>query len=328
MPADKKKSEPGSESIVVVDSVPETGAKVVEASLPSSAEKQDAVAAAAEKTSASSPGKKKDSPSNVLGYLLTNFVLPSPERSKVLVTRLHASNGNLGSYGLHDSNLAFVGYGLLFVSEVLKYTAASASTRAPTVASPLARQLLTNFAGHASALVAPTGKLSGLISDIRIFNRLWGLVPLSVWALETWAQPPQDPVLRGVAYAQVAANLVYQPLENVAYLAMHGVVPETTVSVRAQTLLWIYSCYFWALHVVLEFVRLYRERQFQRSGKMERNDFAWYQGLISNLSYLPLTVHWSLETPLLNDMTVGFLGATAAASSIFPRWKAILSATA
>lgn len=317
---------------------------------PSSAE-QEAAAKEIESSQEKDTDKSKSSTSGsstskngscTVGYFLANFVLPDAKKSQMYVERLNASNNILGSYGGNDSNLAFVGYGLLFVSEVLKYAsslvpsspspkvaagvgggATARSAILPWLSTPAGHALLQRFASKATSLVGPTRILSNLISDIRIFNRLWGLVPLSVWAVDTWAQPPQDPVLRGIAYTQVVANLLYQPLENVAYLAMHQIIPTSVISDRAQLLLWIYSCYLWALHVVLDLVRLYREAQLQRQGKLPKNDFRWYQHLIINLSYLPLTVHWSLEQGCLNDMTVGFLGSTAALASIYPKWKSV-----
>lgn len=314
------------------------------ASVPSSADQADLKAAVEDATkaedtetpkpAAAAPSNNKASPSkdnkNVLSYFLSNFVLPDAHKSKLYIERLHASNTILGSYGANDSNLAFVGYGLLFVSEILKYSASALAATAPgapgaaaAASSPVLRALLDRLASNATSLVAPSRALSDLISDIRIFNRLWGLVPLSVWALETYAQPPSDPVLRGIAYTQVVANLAYQPLENVAYLAMHRVLPQSVVSDKLQGALWIYSCYLWALHVVLDLVRLRREAQLQQEGKMAKDDFSWYQYLVINLAYLPLTVHWSLPQGLLNDVTVGFLGCTAAAASIYPRWKGV-----
>lgn len=299
------------------------------------------------KTASSSAGSTNN---NTLGYFLSNFVLPNPEKSQIYLTRLKESNNVLGSLGGNDSNLAFIGYGMLFLSEVLKYSSQAALASPSLLSSsalfsetspigPILQVLTKRYASHASSLVGPMRSLSSLISDIRIFNRLWGLVPLSVWAAETWFQPPSDSVLRGVAYSQVIANLLYQPLENVAYLAMHNIIPQSVVSERAQFDIWIYSSYLWAIHVVLEFVRLYRETVLAKRTSSAKNggddekekggytisSFAWYQSLVINLSYLPLTVHWSLPNGLVNDVTVGFLGATAAAASSYPKWSAIFS---
>lgn len=283
------------------------------------------------------------STANTVNYFL-KLVVP---RTLTVNTeeKLRATDANLSSYGSNDSNLAFVCYGLLFISEVLKRVADS-SLFSPdaSLTSPgallSAQALLKTLLGSPKALVGTASQLrslSDLISDIRIFNRLWGLIPLSVWAVDTFKSPPSDPVLRFIAYSQVVVNIIYQPLENVAYLAMHNVLDNSSkyFNSYAQGKLWIYSCYFWAAHVVLDFFRLYREYSLvkndktltveQKQAKLKANKFGWIQGLIINISYLPLTVHWSLEQGCLNDMTVGFLGATAAAASIFPRWKQIFA---
>lgn len=94
--------------------------------------------------------------------------------------------------------------------------------------------------------------------------------------------------------------------------------------------LWIYSCYLWAAHVVLDFIRIAREyvlaKRVAAASEKEAKKVKWtqwWQSIVINLSYLPLTVHWSLEKGCLPDIAVGFLGATAALASIYPRWTTI-----
>lgn len=292
--------------------------------------------------------------------------------------RVRATNDMLMSYYGNDSNLAFVGYSLLFISELVKLIGANSVFAANTL-SGLSNSKLVTFTASllakldpaaVAAFVQHTRKASSLISDIRIFNRLWGIIPLTVWAFDTYHAPPKDVALRAIAYLQVFVNIVYQPLENVAYLAMHDIIGG--VSESAQTKLWIRSCYFWAAHVVLEFFRLVREYQIAKRNAvaeaykeaqdqaanekktdkaldsdsapanvtpstaainkkvreaMAANKSGWIKGLIINFSYLPLTIHWSLETGCLTDLTVGFLGAAAAAANIVPKWKAISTLT-
>lgn len=283
--------------------------------------------------------------------------------------RVRATNDILMSYYSNDSNLAFVGYSLQFVSELVKLISTTKSTSSAAV---LAASLLSKLDPKAvSSFVSHTRSASSLISDVRIFNRLWGMVPLTVWAFDTYHSPPKDCALRYIAYLQVLVNLVYQPMENVAYLAMHKIIGG--VSDSAQTKLWLRSCYFWAAHVVLDFFRIFREYQVvkkkavaeayaearealikeqEKEGKesllsglsatekvtpsaavikkkirqaIAENKGTWIKGLIINLSYFPLTLHWSLEQGCLSDLTVGFLGAAAAAANIIPKWQAISS---
>ena len=103
------------------------------------------------------------------------------------------------------------------------------------------------------------------------------------------------------------------------------------MSKRTETDLWLWSCRFWAAHVVLEFVRLYRERQIRlmhsecekSAGKGEKvaaqgGDRTWWAQLVLNLAYAPLTVHWSLEKGLgFRDVDIGYFGVIAAVASIY-----------
>lgn len=143
--------------------------------------------------SSSSPSAK---PAATVSYFL-RLIAPPALRSE---SRIRATNTNLGSYGTHDANLAFTGYGLLFVSEVLKRVATAATTTVASASSTtdsavsttsktnpaiglLAKLLFARNALTGSPIVSPatvadvatrTRTFSSLISDIRIFNRLWG----------------------------------------------------------------------------------------------------------------------------------------------------------
>jgi Peroxisomal biogenesis factor 11 (PEX11) len=174
-----------------------------------------------------------------------------------------------------------------------------------------------------SSLSLRLKSLSAKLSDTRILLRLHGIVPTYNWMLNTHASPPSDPTLSTVTKLQTYANMLYFPLENAAYLASHKIIPMTE---RTETDLWIWSCRFWAAHVGLEFVRLYRERQLQLTTKVtaekteaeEKRDRRWWAELVLNLAYAPLTVHWSLEKGLgFRDVEIGYLGVIAAIASIY-----------
>jgi hypothetical protein len=180
-----------------------------------------------------------------------------------------------------------------------------------------------------SPLSSRLKSLSAKLSDVRILLRLHGIIPTYQWLLNTHASPPSDSTLSTVAKLQTYANMLYFPLENAAYLGSHGFIP---MSKRTETDLWLWSCRFWAAHVVLEFVRLYRERQIrlmQRESEKsddkgekvvveEGGDRTWWAQLVLNLAYAPLTVHWSLEKGLgFRDVDIGYLGVIAAVASIY-----------
>lgn len=156
-------------------------------------------------------------------------------------------------------------------------------------------QLLTPQLPPSSPLPASFRALTSLISDIRIFHRLWGLLGIYSWGHSIVQHPPRDLTIRRIVAAQVLANAAFQALENVAYLAGHGVVK---MGKRGQGRLWVWSSRFWMAHVGLEFWRLQRVREMRvekaRRGVMGRGDGEevgrWRRELVANCAYAPLTV--------------------------------------
>ena len=136
-------------------------------------------------------------------------------------------------------------------------------------------------------------------------------------------------MLKRVAWAQVGVNVVYQGLENVAYLAQHGIVRRDEKRVARD---WKWSSRFWMAHVGLEFVRLYRLRALsatqgqEKSGKedLEKRSKAaeaWWRDAFINACYAPMTIHWSLETGYLSDSTIALLGTLAGTARLRQMWK-------
>ncbi|KAF3902802.1 hypothetical protein AA313_de0205281 [Arthrobotrys entomopaga] len=169
--------------------------------------------------------------------------------------------------------------------------------------------------------------LSGLISDFRIFSRLWGLLGIAEWAASTYESPPKDLQLRQIAYAQVCVNIIYQTLENVAYLSQHKILKYSN---KTQNKLWAWSCRFWAAHVALDFCRLWRIRMLRHNfkGVTDAEDHEWWRQISSNLCWAPLTIHWSVENGgLLDGFTTGALGTAAGILSVQHVWRQTRSAS-
>ncbi|PVH89589.1 hypothetical protein DL98DRAFT_507872 [Cadophora sp. DSE1049] len=172
--------------------------------------------------------------------------------------------------------------------------------------------------------------LSSLISDVRIFARLWGLLGLYSWGKSVWNQDGGDKVVRSIAGIQVVSNILYQYLENFAYLSSKGIWGWNS---EKQNKAWVWSSRFWALHVLLDFVRLGRERSEQRKvvkwkGREEEAEKAevefwkrWRRQLLVNAAYAPLTVHWSLEKGLVGEFWVGLFGSVAGLAKLKEAWR-------
>ncbi|KAL5328934.1 hypothetical protein ACEPPN_002443 [Leptodophora sp. 'Broadleaf-Isolate-01'] len=172
--------------------------------------------------------------------------------------------------------------------------------------------------------------LSSLISDFRIFARLWGLLGMYSWGKRVWNQDGGDQVVRRIVGVQVLSNIAYQYLENMAYLSSKGVCGW---SAEKQNRAWVWSSRFWAVHVLLDFLRLGRERSEQRKvvkwkgreeeAEREEQEFwaRWRRQLVVNLAYAPLTVHWSLENGLVGEFWVGLLGSVAGLAGLKELWR-------
>lgn len=178
--------------------------------------------------------------------------------------------------------------------------------------------------------------LSVLIGDFRIFARLFGLLGIYSWGKETWQNEGKegDKVLRTVAWAQVVVNALFQVLENAAYLSSKGVLG---LSVEKQNKAWVWSSRYWMSHVLLDFVRMGRERSLrlakgkvgekgvEESDTVRIEEGAWREGwmrqLVVNTAWLPLTAHWSTETGLVSEFWVGVFGSVAGVTGLRKRWR-------
>lgn len=240
-----------------------------------------------------------------------------------------------------DNLLATVGYTLQFLhanlntllatqlqnlaSKVIKSTQDVLAPGETLIASLPAPKLATLLAGLSSS----SKGLSELIADYRIFVRLWGLLSIYQWGKSVIFDPPSDKVLLRISLAQVSANILYQFLENLAYLGQHSIIRRTE---KQQIRDWVWSSRFWGLHVALEFVRLARLRMIwdkepvgsdDKEGKAKRKEEVdtWWRELLINVCYAPLTVHLSVESGTLGEGWVGFLSAVAGGVALGDMWR-------
>ncbi|KAF2425718.1 hypothetical protein EJ08DRAFT_617080 [Tothia fuscella] len=171
--------------------------------------------------------------------------------------------------------------------------------------------------------------LSARISDYRTFVRMWGLLGIYAWAKSVYSNPPKDSILRVIAYGQVGVNLAFQYIENKAYLATHGIVSKPVELIGRE---WMLSAKFFAAHIVLDFVRLWRVRtlwktdvvaQDDKEGmvKREKEIETWKRQLIIDLCFAPMAVHWSRPEVVLSDLQVGLLGMISGGLGFRETWR-------
>lgn len=165
--------------------------------------------------------------------------------------------------------------------------------------------------------------LSDMISEFRIFIRLWGMLGIYTWARDTYLNPPADKILRAVVWGQVTAGFGFQILENGAYLVSRGVVRGNKWTER-EGKWWRWSSQFWLTHVLLEVVRLLRVRQLEFEddlkgvGQIKEEEVAkrfeaerkWRRSFYANAAWSPLALHWSLkeEDSPVTETWIGLCG--------------------
>ncbi|THH09297.1 hypothetical protein EW145_g2109 [Phellinidium pouzarii] len=165
-------------------------------------------------------------------------------------------------------------------------------------------------------------KLYSLIGDSRMLWRFWGLLPIYQWLSSLERMPPPTRELLTIERIQGWSMLLYYPLEHLYYLRANGLLSASvflpipffkSISVKLNTTkLAIWSARAWALYVFLQFAHL---RQDFRLLKLRERALAKVKGksstetevekvelrqrwdalrneFVSNLGYLPLTIHW------------------------------------
>ncbi|GLB40261.1 putative peroxisomal biogenesis factor 11 (PEX11) [Lyophyllum shimeji] len=204
-----------------------------------------------------------------------------------------------------------------------------------------------------SSAAAAYAKLGSILSDSRTLWRIWGLLPIIQWLVSLERNPQPTRTLLTIERLQGWSMLAYYPLEHLSYLLSHGLIPSTIYTITSlfsssakpirlnANVLGMWSCRFWALYVLLQFAHLREDRKLLRlrernlrkakgvgltpAEKQElkqRRDAFWSE-VITNLGYLPLTIHWSLERGIIkNDVWVGVFGLIAGIASFRSGWKA------
>jgi len=189
-----------------------------------------------------------------------------------------------------------------------------------------------------SSIAPKLAKLASTIGSARALWGLWGILPIIQWMISLERAPPPTRRLLTIERTQGWSMLAFYPLQHLSFLRTNDlIVPR--VDDRAVSL---WSTRFWMAYVVLQLAHLREDRallvkrqraldklnsreklQPQERVELGRRWDAWYNELAVNLSFLPMTVHWSLEKGLFkNDIWVSLFGLAAAIGSFRSGWKA------
>lgn len=104
-------------------------------------------------------------------------------------------------------------------------------------------------------------KLGSLISDARVLYRIWGILPIIKWMIGLERSPPPTRLLHNIERIQGWSMLAYCPMEAIAYLGSHGIVP---VPDAIQNGFWLWGSRFWALYVGLQLLHLVEDNRLLR----------------------------------------------------------------
>ncbi|KAI0264343.1 hypothetical protein BC834DRAFT_257973 [Gloeopeniophorella convolvens] len=203
-----------------------------------------------------------------------------------------------------------------------------------------------------SSLAPKLAKLASTISDARTLWGIWGLLPIIQWLIAMERSPPPTRRLHSIERTQGWSMLAFYPLQHISYFRTHELIPKTLslpslfqkprqVTIN-DTAIGLWSTRLWAAYVVLQLVHLREDRilllkrqralnrlspraqlQPQERTELARRWDAWYNELAVNLSFLPMTIHWSLEKGVFkNDIWTSLFGLAAAVASFRSGWKA------
>lgn len=280
-------------------------------------------------------------------YSATSPVSASFSPCNTILERPHSNDPRhrlLSNAGGQDRVLATVSY----VTSILHHLTASA----PWIVMQTRLGLLARLRGRTPALKTTSAPfpsrflaLASLASQTRYNLRLFGLLPLWIWGSNTLKSPPADPIIHALTVLQVISNVIYQLLENVAYLSEKGVISKRFVDKYGGAKKWyLWSTRGWLGHIFLQFFVLWRQSVLRKrrlaalrraAGSVkaqtdpDQNEElrleirAWRKSLVNNACWAPLCLHWSLENGIgIPANLTGLISLSAVAWAVRDLWDA------
>jgi Peroxisomal biogenesis factor 11 (PEX11) len=190
----------------------------------------------------------------------------------------------------------------------------------------------------------PFKTLGTLISETRTVLRLTALLPLYAWLRQLCVDnESQDSYLRIISLTQCFSYIIFQFLENVAFLSDRGVVSQKWLAKRGRSAKWwLWSSRAWFAGVSCDFLILFRkalieqqrrskaklgktevEKEEEKEEESEQSfDRRWWSEMFVASCWLPLSLHYSLRDGLrgMNPGAVGLLGFMAGMQSFAALW--------
>ena len=159
------------------------------------------------------------------------------------------------------------------------------------------------------------------------------MLPIIQWLISLEHAPPPTRRLLTIERTQGWSMLAFYPLQHLSYFRKHDLIPTSfplPVVLPSQssgkprraainlTAAPLWASRFWATYIVLQLAHLRedrtllikKQRALSRLGSLEkeRAELArrwdkWYNELAVNLSFLPMTIHWSVLVPFHSRLT-------------------------
>ncbi|KAH6603480.1 peroxin 11c [Trichoderma cornu-damae] len=248
-----------------------------------------------------------------------------------------------------DAVLQFLCYSLSFSGSALEALSRNALRQSAQKLVAMAFQLPPATTVVLSSAPAPPGAalalslagklkaMSGVLSEARTINRLWGLLGLYFALKSVIARPrakkadsEKEEASSGSAVAarfdavfsltQIVTLILYQVFENLAFLGSKKAIDLKPATMGRFGLL---SVRCWGTYVFMELARLLLQRT-RTSAKVKDAAWAttWNKNFFRNLAWAPLTVHWS--TPgggPLPETLVGLLALYPSTGQMVDLWR-------
>ena len=182
--------------------------------------------------------------------------------------------------------------------------------------------------------------LSGLLSEARMILRLWALLGMYFWAKGLVSKtlsslsssssekstkeksPTTSKLATALEYTRLTLCVALQALENGAYLSQRGVLGWSPAK---QGLAYKWSARFWAAYVGIEIGKLLAEGAGAAAEKQpyeakEKETIQWRKKVARNMAWMPLTIHWSTDSGIVNEPLIGLLASIPGIIQIRDLW--------